>query len=339
MSVRLVLVVGLLSLVVVNSASAIDAIKRKSGPTVSGTISKMSATEVAIEKQAGGSDTVQVGDIDEILFDKEPTPLKSGRTAALAGQYENALTSLEKVDPAKLDREELAADVRFFRAFCQAKIALGGGGDIAKAGNDLIQFVTKSPSNYHFYEANELVGDLLVTTGKFDNARTYYATVERAPFADYKARAKLALGRLLVAEKKFPEALAAYDAVVALGSQKGALTDSQRLAATLGKANCLALTGKPDEGLKMVDEVIAAGDPEDGGLMAQAYLTKGTCYLQKPDAKKQALLAFLHIDILYPGQAQAQTEALRQLAKLWNELGKPERATAALQQLQARAGK
>ncbi|HWA97136.1 MAG TPA: hypothetical protein VG713_01525 [Pirellulales bacterium] len=335
MRLRVALIAGASLLLTVAYAQALDAVRRLSGPTVSGTITKMSATEVTVEKKVGGAENVPVADIDEVSYDNEPTQLKSARRDAENGAYENALAAIEKIDGAAVARAEIQADIQFYKAMCQAKLALAGG-DIAAAGKSMVDFVTKHPSNYHWLEANELVGDLLVASGKFDAARQYYGQLEKSPFPDYKAKAGVALGRSLMVENKFPEALKQFEAVLALPPGKGAAAEAQRLAATLGKAACLAQSGKPDEGIKLVDEVIAGADAENASIMAQAYVTLGNCYLKKPEAKKQALLAFLHVDVLYPSQAQAHAEALKQLAILWNEMNKPERANEVMQTLKDR---
>ena len=49
---------------------------------------------------------------------------------------------------------------------------------------------------------------------------------------------------------------------------------------------------------------------------------------------KEALLAFLHVDILYPGVPDAHAEALANLAELWDQVHKGERANRARQTLQ-----
>ena len=114
--------------------------------------------------------------------------------------------------------------------------------------------------------------------------------------------------------------------------------ESQKLAAQLGKATCLAATGEPDAGIKLVQEVIDKAEPEDADLNARAYVTLGNCYRQKEGATKDALLAFLHVDLLYNRDREAHAEALWNLARLWNELGKPERALQATQLLKDHYG-
>ena len=70
-------------------------------------------------------------------------------------------------------------------------------------------------------------------------------------------------------------------------------------------------------------------------MQAQAYNTLGTA-LRKAGKPQDALLAFLHVDVLYFASAEDHAEALANLAQLWNEVQKPERAAQALQTLKTR---
>jgi hypothetical protein len=60
--------------------------------------------------------------------------------------------------------------------------------------------------------------------------------------------------------------------------------------------------------------------------------------LRKAGRTKEALLAFLHVDVLYFTTPEAHAEALANLAELWEEVQKPERAVKARQVLQERYG-
>jgi tetratricopeptide (TPR) repeat protein len=197
-------------------------------------------------------------------------------------------------------------------------------------------FVKEHPTNYHFLPASETLGDLFAAIGRPELAFAQYATIEKAPWPEYKMRGGVAKGRILVAQKKFPEALEAFDNVLKLaGDEKGAAA-SLKLAAQLGKATCLAATGQADAAIEQVTAVIDNADPEDVDLNARAYVTLGNCYRQKPGAVKEARDAYLHVDLLYTGNREAHAEALSNLTRIWNELGKPERALQAAQLLKDR---
>jgi tetratricopeptide (TPR) repeat protein len=320
------------------SSAADDTIRLRPTGTVKGTLSAMTPTEVSLDMAAGQKKQIAVNDIDAILFEGEPPEIKLVRSQIANGNFEQALTMLEKIDPAKVTRPEVKQDLMFYKALSRARLALAGSGDVREAGSQMRTFVNANPTNYHFLPAAELLGDLFAAVGLLDRAYEQYAVVEKAPWPEYKMRAGVAKGRVLASQKKYPEALAAFDAVLKLSGGGKEAAESQKLAAQLGKATCLAATGEPDAGIKLVQEVIDKAEPEDADLNARAYVTLGNCYRQKEGATKDALLAFLHVDLLYNRDREAHAEALWNLARLWNELGKPERALQATQLLKDHYG-
>jgi len=175
-----------------------------------------------------------------------------------------------------------------------------------------------------------------VAAGKFGDATRYYQAMGEAPFPEYKMRAGVSTGRALVKQQQYDQALAEFEKVLALAGQaSGPAGESQAMAATLGKAECLSRTGQGEQGADLVEEVIAKLPPESAELHARAYVTLGNCYAQSKSTK-QALLAFLHVDVLYFGNPEAHAEALWNLTVLWNEVGKPQRALEASQLLKER---
>jgi tetratricopeptide (TPR) repeat protein len=329
-------------LMAASSAWAFDTVRKTDGKTVNGTLKGVTDTEVQIEKQAGSSESIPLSDVDVIFYDGEPGPLRTARTQAASGNFQAAITGLAKLDVASA-KPEVKAEAEYYTLFSKAKLALATRQKeaIDDAGKKLFTHLQANPKSYHRLPANELLGDLAVAGGNYAAAATFYQVLEASPFPEYKMRAGVANGRALVAQGNYADAQRAFDAVLALASKGTAPTPSQaqqQLAATLGKAVCLAADSKFDESIKLVQDVINGSNPEDGALQAQAYLTLGNCYLKKPDAQKPALLAFLHVDVLYPQYPREHAEALKHLAKLWNDLGKPERATACTDTLKARYG-
>jgi tetratricopeptide (TPR) repeat protein len=134
----------------------------------------------------------------------------------------------------------------------------------------------------------------------------------------------VALAYALVAQGKMTEALPLFEGVLS-SEARGDLADRQKLAATLGKARCLASQQKLDEAVKMVREVIASSSPEDAAINAQAYNALGGIY-RKSHKTDDALLAFLHVELLYPSVPKERIEALENLVPLWTEKQRPDRA-------------
>ena len=75
----------------------------------------------------------------------------------------------------------------------------------------------------------------------------------------------------------------------------------------------------------MIEKIIQDADPQQRELHARAYNALGTCY-EKAKQNKEALLAFLHVDVLYNTVPEAHAEALSHLVPLWHELGQDDRS-------------
>lgn len=312
-------------------AAAIDTIKLVKG-SASGTITAISAQEVTLQR-GGKTEKIAVNEIESIKFDGEPPDLNVARSSALSGDYDNALKSLAKIAPGAGTRAEVKQEIEYFRALATARQALAGEGEVNAAGSQMYTFVTGNPNSFHHLEASEVLGDLLLAAGKFSEAQAAFAKLEQAPWPDMKIRGAMAKGRALQGQGKAAEALAAFDNALALAEKAtGNQAPAQVVTATLGRAAALADAGKADEAIASVEKIIAAADPADAQLHAKAYVTLGNC-LNKADRKQDALLAFLHVDVLYFGFPQEHAEALANLSLLWQELKNADRALEARQTL------
>lgn len=327
---RLAIVAGVIFLGTATAFGA-DSIKILNG-TVTGKILAMSATEVSLESPSGGNKTVPVNEIDVIQYDGETLQLKNARAAVATGRYQDALDALAKIKESEAQRrEEIQQDIEYYRALAHAKAALAGQGEIAEAVKQLTEFVRGRPQNYHHLAACELLGDLLVASGKPGEAQVFYGELAQAPWPDYQMRAGVALGRALLSEKKVDAALRTFQEVIDK-SAPGETATKQRMAATLGKARCLIESGKPDEAITVAKGLIDSADPGAADLLAKAYNTLGLAY-RKQARPRDALMAFLHTDVLYAASRDDHREALRNLVELWRELQKPDRAAQAQEQL------
>lgn len=335
---RIIPALILVALAIASPAHALDKVKLTKGTTVNCTIQEMNPREVTVKRSNGTEEKIEVHDIESISFDAEPPQMNIVRSAAVGGRFEDVLRTLEKVG-ADMDKlsPNVQEDVLYYRALASARLALAGAGDISAAGPQMREFVQKHASSYHILEATEVLGDLFTALERHDLAQQQYEAVERgAPWNDVKMRARVAKGYALRAQGKSDIALKEFEAALTLaGDEKSPVLEAQRQAATLGKAVCLADDKQYDEAVKLVEAVIAAADPEQTELHARAYNTLGTC-LRKAGKTKEALLAFLHVDVLYPTIPQAHAEALHNLAELWPTAGNPQRATQALETLKSR---
>jgi tetratricopeptide (TPR) repeat protein len=314
---------------------AADTITPASGKLFAGHVIRMTAQEIEVETGRGDTattKTIPVNEIKSIAFEDEPRALTAARNHMNQEEYDQAEQYLDKltVDEAN-QRPEVAADIEFYKALWAARQAQGGNGEIADAAGAVEAFAQKYRTNYHYLEACELAGTLLVAERKYARAETYYAELAKAPWEDFKMRAGIGAGRALLAQAKTAAALKAFEEVLANTSTSDA-AKAQRLAAKLGQARCLAAMKRTAEAIKIAQEIIDQADPDNTDLLAEAYNTLGTA-LRKTGHAKEAMLAFLHVDVLYDSVPDLHAEALANLVELFNEMHKPDHAGICEQKL------
>jgi tetratricopeptide (TPR) repeat protein len=314
-----------------SQAAAADKIRLTRG-SETGEVSDTTPTEVTLNKGQSNSRTVPVNSIKLIAFEGEPSELAQARLNALNGSYAKAGQLLDKVDASQLKRDFIKQDYEFYQAYVAAKLAESGEGEIDAAGKKLNAFVKSYPNSFHYLEASELMGDLLMMSGRLENAQKQYAELAKAPWPDYKMRAAIAIGRSLQAQNKHAEAIEQFDSALAVPDDT-AEGQGQKLAASLGKATSLAETGKDDEATAMIEKIIRDADPQQKDLNARAYNALGSCY-EKANKTKDALFAFLHVDVLYSTVPDAHAEALFHMVSLWKAIGQEERSREARETLQ-----
>ena len=110
---------------------------------------------------------------------------------------------------------------------------------------------------------------------------------------------------MLAKQGKHDEAIAELDRLIA-SSPKG--SERQR-AAMLAKAESLAAMKKFKEAETLVREVIQGSPAEDAASQAPAYNTLGDC-LRAANRPKDALIAYLHTDLLYSKDKEEHPRAL-----------------------------
>jgi TolA-binding protein len=325
----------LLQCLVAGSAVAEDdQVYLKRGAPINGAIRGSTPTQVAIETR-GTNQTINVNEIRLIAFADEPPELRQGRAQAGGGKFAAGLDDLKRVNPAAIDREIMKRDLQFYMALCEGELALSVGGDKAKAAASMLAFVRAAPKSYHFFEAARLLGDLAAGQDDYASAVKFYGAIAtNAPWPEYKMSASLSEARALLAQSAFPQAQAKFESVI---NQQSDAPEAkrQKLLAEVGKGRCMAETVSPAEGIAVIEKIIADNDPTDGELFGRAYNAHGDCLL-KAGKKKDALMAYLHVDVLFYSDSGIHAESLYHLSKLWAEVKRPDRAAAARNLLEQR---
>jgi tetratricopeptide (TPR) repeat protein len=338
---RIAVTTGCALLLAMASASpcrALDAIRTTKGNTINGVIEGMSPQQVTIKPASGEPQSIPLHEIDSIKFNAEPPQLNVARAAARGGRFDEALRSLDKVlaDANLAANPHVEQDARFWQAYSASRRALAGQGDLLAAGKQMRDFAQKYKDNYHILEAHEVLGDLLTAIDRPDLAAQHYSMVEKlATSNEALMRARIGGAGSLLAQGKWSEALAAYDAVIALAVDATPSVARQKRIAELGKAVCLAGLDRADEGRQLAEQIIAQANPDQADVLARAYNALGAC-LRKADKPKDALLAYLHVDVLFAAESVPHAEALKNLSELWSEVGDPARAAEAQETLKSR---
>jgi tetratricopeptide (TPR) repeat protein len=310
--------------------ASVDRIRRHNGVD-SGKITAVTPLNVTIAKGSVES-TVPSENIESITFAGEPQELAAARNAIQAGRSKEALEELAKVPADNSRREEIAAEIDFFSVLAKAQLALAGQGTSDAAAADVRNFIARRSKSYHIPQAIELLGDLQLAAGQYENARAEYAKLAKARSPYYVLKSALLVGRAWQAEGDHAKAQAEFDKLLA-STEQGPLIEQLKLGATLDGAVNQAAAGKINEAASAIGQIIAKAEPDDDELQARAYNALGDCYLKSGD-NRAALFAFLHVDLLYSQQADAHAKALSELTKLWKAVGRDSRAQEAAQQLE-----
>ncbi|MGE0610201.1 MAG: tetratricopeptide repeat protein [Pirellulales bacterium] len=318
-------------LIICGTAASLPAadIARVRGGTsaINGELTEMSPTEIVIKGRNDKEEKIAVNELESLKFDGEPSQLNGVRTALNTGRNDDAVKALDRIDAKSVERDEIKAEIEYYRALATARLALAGTGSVTDAGKLMLAFIKDHAKSFHYFEANETIGDLLVASGKYSDAEKYYDTVEQnAPWPDYKIRAGVAKGRTLLKQAKGDEAMAVFAGLQKQADgQTGDLVARQKLMASEGLAEAQILSGKTEEGIKLLDSLIAEADPEHAEVHALAYNALGNAH-RKAGRKKEARMAFLHTHLLYSNFSDLHAESLANLAELFKELGDAERS-------------
>ncbi len=323
-------VLGLVGLVFAHSsASAIDVIVRHGGQREGGKITKTSKTEVTITKQVGGDTTIPVNEISFIEWDSAPSVMGLGRSALASGQFDNAQKHLEQAlsESARSDNAGMRGDLNFMLAKIAAHKGLADQTQAAAAAEKLKAFLSSNRDHYQLFDAQLLLGDVSLAADDYPAAVAAYTTVSTAPWKDYQMAAQIGQGRVHLAQNNIDSAKREFDAVAAM-TPEGPAQASRRLEALLGQARCLQVQDQFQPGIEILEQVIDTATVTDRRIQAEAYIRLGDCYAAMGGSPKDAIMAYLHVDVIpaLSRESDLHAESLFHLARLWKLAGQEDRA-------------
>jgi len=289
-----------------------------------GDVTGYTKTEVTLKR---GSKSVQIpaNEIQRVRWDGEPPQLNIARNQEANGNYAAALAEYKKSEASA--SANLKKDLQFMTARATAQSAKSNAANLDNAIKLLNDFVKSNGDHYQYYPAMKLLGEAYLVKKDYPAANTAFGAVERSPWKDYQMDAKNLKARVLLAQGNTKGALAAFTAVMKMDAKSEPEQASKR-AAQLGSALCLEKEGKQKEAISILNEIIKTTSSQQSPLLAEAYLRMGDCYRELGEPK-EALIAYLHIDVLFPTEPAVHAEALYHLSTLWGKVQKPERGVEA----------
>jgi tetratricopeptide (TPR) repeat protein len=325
-------------LTLVQPAAAVDTVYlRSEDRRVAGEITEVTRESVTVTPRIGEPATVPANDISRIEWDGEPPGLRLARSQHESGQYERALEGYQSaLTEAASGREQLRADIEYGLASVLGRLALADSERQVEAIEKLNAFTESQSGHYRYFDALLLLGEVQLAHGDTTAAEATYNLVATSSLAPYQMAARTQIGRVQLERGDLTAAKASFDEVAAMNAASPA-ENSRRFEAMLGQAGVLQQQGQHEQAATILGEVIRQCDPSDTRLQAEAYLRQGDAYAAGGQKTKQALMAYLHVDVI-PSLAKEKdlhAEALYRLSQLWPVLGHAARADIAAGKLQS----
>jgi tetratricopeptide (TPR) repeat protein len=316
-------------------AAAQDSVTLKDGTQKRGAIASQNKTEVVLSSGLGSikkEEKIPAADIERIRFGAEPAGLNLARGSESGGSLDKALADYQKaLGEVAADQDLIRSSVEFLIARVLAKQAQADPAKVDEAIQKLEAFRTANPDHYRTYPALSWLGEAYMAKGDFAKAQGVFQELAQSPSPDFQMASKIAQGRLLLRQNQLPQAAAQFQAVADAPANTPA-EKARRYEALLGLASAMQRQNQAEQAAALLDQVIKEAPAQDARTMAQAYIRKGDA-LMAAGKPKEALMAYLHVDVLFPSEPSLHAEALYHLSSLWNEVGNPERAAEARAQL------
>ncbi len=300
-------------------------VKEASGSRVRGAVQSESTTEVVV-KLGATTTKVPTDQIVSIRYDGQPPDMALAETSENQGALAKSIDLYKKAAGEASGKpfiEQLAA---FKAASLTAELAMTEPSKMNDAISLLNDFVKNHPESRHIASATESLARLQLSKSDYAGVESSLTTLSKLPGgAD---RAAVYRARILAKKGDHAGAIAELDRLIKAGPD-GSVRQRE---AKLARAESLVALKKYADAETEVRSVIKALPPEDYTAMASAYNTLGDS-LRAAGRPKDALVAYLHTDLLYAKDKEQHPRALAQIVPLWRELKRDDRADETLARL------
>lgn len=321
-----------------------DQIFPKSGPAVECQIDEITFREVryrylkapGVQKMALNKvERWEYGDRPKFFADAEDK-MKDGDLATAEALFAKAANA-----GSTSERKWMRPDSLFHRAECLR--LMGRIGDAADAYKTLLK---EYPEWWAFPRANIGLGRCYLVQAQYDKALTCFdAVAGNAEFTERdRMDAESGKARVLEARGKYQEARDAYEALERKAESREAETAAMAKVRKWLCAVQLANAAKSGDAFEdarrslqgIVEDTKLA---EQRSVLAAAWVGIGECYYYRPKPdKKEALLAFLRVPVIYDDQLDEMPKALFHAAAAYAQIADGEGSPEAVKEAKKRAG-
>jgi tetratricopeptide (TPR) repeat protein len=300
-------------------------IKQAIGGRLRGQVESESPAQVVIRVGAT-SVNVPTEQIASVRYDGQPATLQLAETREAAGQLAEAAELYKKAAGEAAEKPLVLQMALFREASVLANLALVEPDRVKDAKDRLRRFVQAYPTSRHIIPAREDLARLQLSSDDYRGAEATIAELGKLPGT--AERAAVLRAKVLARQGRFEESLSELDRLIASLPDRSTAQREARLA----KAESLVGAKKFKDAEALARQVIADAPAEDAAAQSAAYNTLGDC-LRAANHTKEALLAYLHTDLLYSKDKQEHPRALAQIEKLFRMLKQDGRADEYAQRL------
>jgi tetratricopeptide (TPR) repeat protein len=316
-----------------NLAPAEDTVYRKgNAPPLRGDVTSISRTEIVLTGRAGNKEyRIPANEIDRVRWESENPQVSQYRIEERNGLFDKAIEGYEAAlkDATK---ENLRTDLEFHIAHATAAKALKDEEHYDDAIALLEKFRAAHSTSFRYYEALRLLAQLYMTKGDVEKGNATLQAMADAPWTDFKMETDILKAKVALAHDDVAGALKVLDGVIAMAAATAA-ERSRRYEALVTKASCLQKQQKYQQAVDVLTGILDEASDEETKTLAETCIRLGDCY-QAGGRTKEAILAYLRVDILFPKEKKQHAEALYYLSRLFAQDGKPDKAADAAARLQ-----
>jgi tetratricopeptide (TPR) repeat protein len=310
------------------STAQISGIKIKSADVTGATYQKFPGVGKVLK--------VPFSDIKDIYWGDMPNDLRRIGASMKNKRYAEALKIFPRL-PASGPRNFWYQP---YRSLMHAKCLVAE----EKYAEAVLQFdviLIKHPKSFYLLEAIQGKAKALLATGDYAKVPDTVKRLESfGPLWKLRGQAQAALactkipGKIRQAAKLYEDIVKGADTIIAAGTLRGSLDEVRGLqqVALVGKATVLMADNRPAEARKWIDSV--SDKVTDKAARLDLYMALGDLAMdaagkeanptQQKAQYKRALLAYMRVYILYPGQKTRMPKALLQAGTASLLLGTPE---------------